>query len=90
MQAADETIRIAFHSIGDQYTAGVCAILGNVHVWDVAAGQVILESAGGSIRDKSGKKVDLSNYLGGEKIDLVLIAAAKGQHKEIADTLKER
>jgi myo-inositol-1(or 4)-monophosphatase len=66
------------------------AILGNVHVWDVAAGQVILEAAGGSIRDKSGKKVDLSNYLGGEKIDLVLIAAAKGQHKEIADTLKER
>ncbi len=66
------------------------AILGNVHVWDVAAGQVILESAGGTIRDLSGKKVDLSNYLGGEKIDRLLIAAAKGQHKEIADTLKGR
>jgi myo-inositol-1(or 4)-monophosphatase len=66
------------------------AVLGNVHVWDVAAGQVILEAAGGSIRDLSGKKVDLSNYLGGEKIDRMLIAAAKGQHKEIAETMKRR
>jgi len=66
------------------------AVLGNVHVWDVAAGQVILQAAGGSIRDLSGKTVEISNYLGGEKIDRVLVAAAKGQHKEIISTLAAR
>jgi myo-inositol-1(or 4)-monophosphatase len=66
------------------------AILGNVHVWDVAAGLVILEAAGGTIRDLEGKKVDLSGFLGGEKIDKVLIAAAKGQHREIAANLQKR
>lgn len=66
------------------------AILGNVHVWDVAAGQVILQAAGGSIRDLSGKQVEMSNYLEGEKIDRVLVAAAKGQHKEIINTLEAR
>lgn len=66
------------------------AILGNVHVWDVAAGQVILQASGGSIRDLAGKPVDMSNYLEGEKIDRVLVAAAKGQHKEIVNTLEAR
>jgi myo-inositol-1(or 4)-monophosphatase len=66
------------------------AVLGNVHVWDVAAGQVILQAAGGSIRDLSGKLVEMSNYLEGEKIDRVLVAAAKGQHKEIISTLEAR
>jgi len=66
------------------------AILGNVHVWDVAAGMVILEAAGGSICDLDGRKVDLSDYLGGQKIDRVLIAAAKGQHKDIGNTLQRR
>jgi myo-inositol-1(or 4)-monophosphatase len=66
------------------------AILGNVHVWDVVAGQVILQAAGGSMRDLSGRVVDMSNYLEGEKIDRVLVAAAKGQHKEIINTLEAR
>ncbi|MBW1871564.1 MAG: inositol monophosphatase, partial [Deltaproteobacteria bacterium] len=66
------------------------AILGNVHVWDVAAGMVILEAAGGSICGLDGRKVDLSDFLGGQKIDRVLIAAAKGQHKEIGNTLQRR
>jgi fructose-1,6-bisphosphatase/inositol monophosphatase family enzyme len=61
-----------------------------VHVWDVAAGQVILQAAGGSIRDLSGKMVEMSSYLEGEKIDRVLVAAAKGQHKEIISTLEAR
>lgn len=66
------------------------AVLGNVHVWDVAAGQVILEAAGGSIRDLQGKKIDLAAYLEGEKIDRILIAAAKGQHRLIAGALDGR
>jgi len=70
--------------------AAVGAVLGNVHAWDVAAGQVILEAAGGSIRDMGGKKVDLSNFLEGEKIDRILIAAPDGQHKDIANGLEQR
>lgn len=70
--------------------AAAGAVLGNVHAWDVAAGQVILEAAGGSIRDMHGKKVDLSNYLEGEKIDRILIAAPDGQHKDIASSLERR
>ncbi len=66
------------------------AILGNVHVWDVAAGQVILQASGGSIRDLAGRPVDMSHYLEGERIDRVLVAAAKGQHKEIINTLEAR
>ena len=66
------------------------AVLGNVHVWDVAAGQVILEAAGGAIRDMKGKKVNLSAYLEGQKIDRILIAAAKGQHGVIAEALGSR
>jgi len=66
------------------------AILGNVHVWDVAAGLVVLEAAGGAIRTAGGKKVDLADYLSGEKLDEVLIAAPMGLHREIADLLEPR
>jgi hypothetical protein len=34
--------------------------------------------------------VEMSSYLEGEKIDRVLVAAAKGQHKEIISTLEAR
>jgi myo-inositol-1(or 4)-monophosphatase len=66
------------------------AVIGNVHVWDLAAGLVILEAAGGSIKTLSGKKVDLSAYLSGEKIDQILIAAPNGQHREITDGMSIR
>ncbi len=66
------------------------AILGNVHVWDIAAGQVILEAAGGSIRDLQGKKVNLSSYLDGGRIDQTLIAAPNGLHTDIAAFMQPR
>ncbi len=66
------------------------AVLGNVHIWDVAAGLVILEAAGGAIRTASGKKVDLSDFLSGERLDEVLIAAPAGLHPEIAELLEAR
>ena len=66
------------------------AIMGNVHIWDIAAGQVILEAAGGAIRDLSGKKVDLADYSRGGDIDKVLIAAPMGLHKEIGSLVEHR
>lgn len=66
------------------------AVLGNVHIWDVAAGLVILEAAGGAIRTAAGKKVDLSDFISGERLDEVLIAAPAGLHPEIAELLEAR
>ena len=66
------------------------AVLGNVHVWDLAAGLVILQAAGGAVRDLEGKKVDLSGYLSGEKIDGILVAAPRGLHRDIASMLQKR
>ncbi len=66
------------------------AVMGNVHIWDIAAGQVVLEAAGGGIRDLNGKKVDLADYSNGGDIDKVLIAAPMGLHKEISSLLEHR
>ncbi|MBW2699250.1 MAG: inositol monophosphatase [Deltaproteobacteria bacterium] len=66
------------------------AVLGNVHVWDVAAGSVLLEAAGGGFRDLNGKKVDLSCYLEGGHIDKVLLAAPRGLHADLTATLELR
>ncbi|RLB59896.1 MAG: inositol monophosphatase [Deltaproteobacteria bacterium] len=68
--------------------AATAALLGNVHVWDIAAGQVILESAGGALLDVGGSRVELDEYLGGEKIDRFLVAAPRGLHRELSDTLQ--
>ncbi len=59
------------------------ALLYNVHVWDVAAGLVILESAGGAIRTLDNKEWDITTALTspGGKIDVPILAAARGQHK---------
>lgn len=70
--------------------AAAGAILGNVHVWDIAAGAVILEAAGGTLRTMDGKKVELSDFLSGERIDPVLVAAPRGQNQEIANLLEPR
>ena len=66
------------------------AILGRIHVWDVAAGMIILEAAGGTLRELNGKRVDLSRYLDGSRLDTVLVAASKGLHHDIVDTIQLR
>jgi myo-inositol-1(or 4)-monophosphatase len=66
------------------------AILGRVHVWDVAAGMIILEAAGGTLRELSGKRVDLSRYLDGSRVDTILVAAGKGLHHDIAGMIGPR
>lgn len=70
--------------------AASAAIMGNVHIWDIAAGQVVLEAAGGGIRDLHGNKVELADYSKGGDVDKVLIAASLGLHKEIGILLEGR
>jgi len=70
--------------------AAGAALLGNVHVWDIAAGSVILEAAGGAVRDLKGKRVELTGYLQGERIDAALLAAPRGLHADIAASLEPR
>lgn len=66
------------------------AVLGNVHVWDVAAGAVILEAAGGMLRDLDGKKVPLGESLSGERIGRILLASGRNQHEDIAGAIRGR
>lgn len=66
------------------------AVLNNVHVWDVVAGQAILEAAGGEIRDLGGEPFRPADYLEETRVDRVLLAAARGQHKHIQKFLHER
>ncbi len=67
--------------------AATGAVLGNVHVWDLAAGLVILEEAGGRILDQDLQACNLFDFVDGRKIDRVLLAAPRGLHREIFDTL---
>lgn len=66
------------------------AILGNIHIWDVVAGQAILEAAGGEIRDLDGELFEPSQYLEETRVDKVLMAAAKGQHRHVRSYITER
>ncbi len=66
------------------------AVLHRVHVWDIVAGQVILEAAGGEIRDLDGQPFDPADYLEETRIDRPLLAAATGQHEAVGSYLKRR
>ncbi|RME25236.1 MAG: hypothetical protein D6806_08190, partial [Deltaproteobacteria bacterium] len=68
--------------------AATAAVLGNVHVWDVAAAKVILESAGGTMVGLDGRKVALADYLDGRPLNGHLIASPAGIHREVAETLQ--
>lgn len=66
------------------------AVLNNIHIWDVVAGQVILEAAGGEIRDLDGNRFDPARYLEETRVDRVLLAAAKKQHRHVKSYISER
>ncbi len=66
------------------------AVLHRVHVWDIVAGQVILEAAGGEIRDLEGRPFRAADYLEETRIDRPLLAAAAGQHEAIGAYLRTR
>lgn len=66
------------------------AILGNVHLWDIAAGLAIIEAAGGTIRGPSGKRLDLSACMDGSRIGHILIASGKNVVREISSMIERR
>ncbi len=74
------------------YVARGCAegaLLANVSYQDLAAAQIILGAAGGTICKLDGREFHLSDYLDGERIDEHLIAAPEGSHAAIAMYLNE-
>ncbi len=64
------------------------ALLANVSYGDLAAAQIILEAAGGKIHRMDGRQFDLSDYLGGQRIEEHLIAAPEGSFEAIRMYLK--
>ena len=66
----------------------IAAIAPNPKLWDIAAGKLIVETAGGIVSDwQDGKMfpIDLDSYQGQE---LEIIAASKKAHSEILELLK--
>ncbi len=66
------------------------ALLGRVHIWDIAPGLAILRAAGGEIRDLEGNLFDSAAYLDGKQVDKIYLAAAKGQHDQLASFLTRK
>jgi myo-inositol-1(or 4)-monophosphatase len=60
------------------------ALLKYVHIWDLAAGQILLEAAGGEIRYLDGRAFHLNDYLDSQKVDEALLAAPEGEHAVIS------
>jgi myo-inositol-1(or 4)-monophosphatase len=59
-----------------------------VYIWDLAAGQILLEAMGGEIRYLDGRPFHLNDYLDGQKIDEPLLAAPAGGHSLITQYLE--
>jgi myo-inositol-1(or 4)-monophosphatase len=64
------------------------ALLKYVHIWDIAAGLILLEAAGGEIRYLDGGVFHLNDYLDSQKVDRPLLAAPAGEHSLISQYLK--
>ncbi len=64
------------------------ALLKYVHIWDVAAGLILLEAAGGEIRYLDGGAFHLNDYLDSQKVDKPLLAAPAGEHAAISQYLQ--
>lgn len=64
------------------------ALLANVSYRDLAAAQIILMAAGGSIHRMDGREFHLSDYLGGQRIEEHLIAVPEGSFDAIRMYLK--
>jgi myo-inositol-1(or 4)-monophosphatase len=60
------------------------ALLKYVHIWDLAAGQILLEAAGGEILYLDGKAFHLNDYLDSQKVHEPLLAAPTGEHSVIS------
>jgi myo-inositol-1(or 4)-monophosphatase len=75
------------------YVAGGAAdavVLKNTYIWDLAASNIILESAGGEVRYLDGRPFILGEHLDGRKIEEPLIAAGQGVHRILGNYLSIR
>jgi myo-inositol-1(or 4)-monophosphatase len=71
--------------------AAEAAIVGRVHVWDIAAGKALLEAVGGElIYLKRGNPVDLAALLDGAPSRDFMIAARAGSAEKIRQRLRRR
>ncbi len=65
--------------------SAVGALIGRVHIWDIAAALVILERAGGALRYLSGQPVDMEALLDGRAAPEPMLAA----HPDLLPALLE-
>jgi fructose-1,6-bisphosphatase/inositol monophosphatase family enzyme len=71
--------------------AAEAAIVGHVHVWDIAAGKALLDAVGGElIYLRSGNPVDLATLLGGAPSRDFMIAARAGSAEKIRQRVRRR
>ena len=71
--------------------AAEAAIVGRVHVWDIAAGKALLDAVGGElVYLGSGNAVDLSTLLGGAPSRDFMIAARAGSAERIRQRVRRR
>jgi fructose-1,6-bisphosphatase/inositol monophosphatase family enzyme len=90
--------RVKFRNLGSTalhlaYVSGgsmICSLSSRAKLWDIAAGILLVESAGGTVSDYYGKSItpiDVDNYQG-ESYSLV--ATNKITHCEVLNSLKEQ
>jgi myo-inositol-1(or 4)-monophosphatase len=71
--------------------AAEAAVIGRVHVWDVAAGKALLDAVGGElIYLRSGQPVDLAALLSGNASRDFMIAAREGAAEKVRQRLRRR
>lgn len=71
--------------------AAEAAILGRVHVWDIAAGAALLAATGGElVYLRTGRAVDLRALLGGGPAPDLMVAARKGATASVLRQIRRR
>ena len=65
------------------------ALLKYVHIWDLAAGLILLEAAGGEIRYLDGGTFHLNDYLDSQKVNKPVLAAPAGEHSIIGQYIEQ-
>ena len=69
--------------------AAEAAVVGRVHLWDIAAGKALLDAVGGElVYLKSGNPVDLGTLLGGTPSRDFMIAARAGSAEKIRQRVR--
>ena len=71
--------------------AAEAAIVGRVHIWDIAAGKALLDAVGGElVYVRSGKPVDLAALLNGAPSREFMLAARAGATDKVLQRIRHR